>query len=108
MSTLDTLPSTIDVGTGESSPYVVDVTNVLLSGESLQSSPAPTVRVLSNSNNAVISGAISGSPSVSGSQITFTLVGSALQPKQSYTVVVTFNVTSTKVLQSVTTINAVI
>src|SRR2546429_4543423 len=99
MSSLDTLPSSIDVGTGELAQYSIDVTNVLSSGESLQSSPAPTVSMQSNANNAAISGAVTG-VSPSGNLIRFNIVGSALQAKQSYTAVAVFNTAASKTLQA--------
>lgn len=88
--------------------YDTDVTNALLDGESLQSSPPPTAQVFANSNNAVVSLAVTGSPGVSGNIVQVNLNCSALKQKQTYTLVVTYYVTPTKKLQYITRINAVI
>lgn len=107
MSTLDTLPSSIDVGTGETFVYNTDVTNALLDGESLQTSPPPTAQVFANSNNATVSSAIVGSPGTSGNTVQVNLQCSALKAKQTYTLIVTYYVTATKKLQYRTQLNTV-
>lgn len=108
MSTLATLPASIDVGTGELFVYDTDVTNALLDGESLQATPPPTAQVFANSNNAVISAAIVGSPGVSGNTVQINLDCSKLKPKQTYTIVATYYVTATKRLQFITQLNTIV
>ena len=107
MSTLDTLPASIDVGTGEITPYNIDITNLLLDGDSLQTQPSPSAQVISNSNNAVVTTGLVGAPGVSGNIVQVNLNCPALRPKQTYSLIGTFYVTATKKLQFRVIINVI-
>lgn len=99
MSTLDTVPASVEMATGEVIPFNIDTTPVMIGTDTLQVSPAPTAKVVSLATNVTVTGAVSGVPSVSGNVIQTTVLGSALVRQQSYYLIVTFNSNATKVLQ---------
>lgn len=107
MSQLDAIPSSVDVGTGETPTYNIDTTGYLDSGDALRASPVPTAKIVLTSTNAVVPGAIVGSPGVNGNILQVTINGSVLSPKQTYTLIVTFNTTATKVLQGRLLVNCI-
>jgi hypothetical protein len=108
MSNLDTLPSSIDVGTNEIAIYNFDVTDVLGTGESLQSNPAPTAQLISNANNAAVSNVFIGAPGVSGNIVQINFNCLVLKPKQTYALIVTYYTTPTKRLQFRTQVNVIL
>lgn len=98
VSTLDTVPDSIELAIGEQVPVNIDTTNVLLTGETIQTSPIPTAVVTSYTNNVVIAGAINGAVTINGNLLQVVLVGSVLKKGQSYYLIVTFNTSAVKKL----------
>lgn len=108
MSQLDTIPGTLEVGSNEIAIYNFDVTAILGTGESLQSLPAPTATLTVISTASVVPNAFIGAPGVSGNLVQINLNGLALQPKQSYYLVVSYYTTATKRLQFRSQVNCVL
>ena len=99
MSTLDTIPGVIQVGSSEIAIYNFDTTAILGTGESLQVNPAPSAQVLTQANYNVVPGALVAQPGVSGNLLQVNVSGLALTLKQAYYLIVTYYTTPTKRLQ---------
>ena len=108
MSSLDTIPGMIEVGTNEIATYNFDVTAILGSGESLQANPAPTATMLSIGNYSAVTSPFIGAPGTSGNLIQININGLTLQLKQSYWLIISYNTTPTKRLQCRIQVNAVV
>lgn len=107
MSQLDTLPDSVDVATGEFVTYNFDTTGYLSSGESLLASPAPSAAIYLASTHSTVSNVIQASPGINGNLLQVNLDCSHLAAKQSYSLVITFYVTTTKRLQARVQVNCI-
>lgn len=107
VSTLDTVPDTLELAIGEQVPINIDCSNVLLSGEVIATSPVPVAVVTAAGSGAVIAGATSGAVSINGNLLQLVLVGSVLRQSESYYLVVTFNTAANKTLTIRTKLNVI-
>lgn len=99
MSQLDTVPSSVEVGTGETVTYNIDTSAYLTGVETLQINPAPSAVVYLASTNATVPNVVVGVPGISGNVLQITLNCGNLAARQDYIVIFTFYVTATKILQ---------
>lgn len=108
MSQLTTTPGSFDMATSEVFPVNIDMTAYLTGSQTVQTNPASTAIVIDQSNNQTMANAVQGSPAVNGNIVQVSLNGSQLRAGKAYTLQVTFYVTGTQKLTTVTTINVVI